>query len=355
MPVTNRANPVAAGSRKELAVVLLAVLVCACSSATNATSQASPSPSPSPSGLATAGTVAATIPGMGAMTTADDQYGVAADDAATWVYNGETGVLTRVDVSKNSVVATVTLAKGCQKGRGCGNVALGFGSVWVANEVDGTITRVDAATNKAVATITISADAAPMVYTTSTAVWSANYLTNSYSRINPATNKVVATLSNHNSAEAVTEMGSSTWLCDASNTTSLTRLDSASYAQQALVDTNVSGQPYVCFNLASTAQAVWVSAVGDSGTQLERVDPTSNKVVASFSPPGGKIDERGLVTGGGAVWIVDAAVGLERLDPQTARPAASLALSKPAGLAYGAGSVWVMTADGKLTRVTPAS
>lgn len=56
---------------------------------------APPSSSPSPAGLPSAGNVTATIPSVGPSTITDDFFGVAADDSDVWVFNGETGKLSR--------------------------------------------------------------------------------------------------------------------------------------------------------------------------------------------------------------------------------------------------------------------
>src|ERR1051326_3540145 len=89
-------------------VLLLCVpLLAACgSSPSQPGGQGTPAISPTPSPLPSAGTVSATIPGMGSD---QDDNVLAADDTAVWIDNGGAGVLVRVDPKTNAVVATITV------------------------------------------------------------------------------------------------------------------------------------------------------------------------------------------------------------------------------------------------------
>ena len=69
-----------------LIVVLLASLLTACG---GSTSQGGVTTTPS------AGTIKATISGLGKLSGDFSVYGIAADDTAVWVHNGDTGTLLR--------------------------------------------------------------------------------------------------------------------------------------------------------------------------------------------------------------------------------------------------------------------
>jgi len=350
MPTPDHTRRAAAAT----ATAILALLTAACGgtqtartdspTATPRLSSGTPSATPQ---LPSAGTVAATIPSLGALSQKDDTYGVGADGTSVWVYNGETGVVTRVDEASRKVTATVLLHPGCATGRGCGNLAVGEGAVWVANDVDGTITRIDPATNRAVATIAVGgATVGPLVYTTPGAVWSANYGSDSYSRIDPHTSTIAATLHNHLQAEAVAYSGGTVWLCDAGGDPALTALDATSFA----VKKQYSLQPGFCIQTVPLGTSVYIA--GDNGTP-KVLDPATGSITTAGELPGTK--HSGLAGAADGAWAIDADFGLFRLDPHTGSPSAQVPLAGAAGVADDGHAVWVMTGDGSLDEITPAS
>src|SRR5262245_7594638 len=110
-----------------LALLAVALPVAACGGTTQA--GGSPPPSATPT-LPSAGTVSATISGLGPNRAASNGYELAADDTAVWVHNGQTGTLLRIDPKTNTLVATITV------GAGDGGVALGQGAVWVVSSIE---------------------------------------------------------------------------------------------------------------------------------------------------------------------------------------------------------------------------
>src|SRR5262249_37922487 len=120
-----------------LALLLCALAVAACGGSATTQGGASSSPTStlpptqtSTPALPSAGTVSATISGLGALG-ADDGYGIAASDTAVWVLNGNTGNVLRIDPRTNTLVATIPVAQGG------GSIALGQGAVWVASPYAG--------------------------------------------------------------------------------------------------------------------------------------------------------------------------------------------------------------------------
>ena len=335
------------------ATAILALLTAACGATQTAhTTTSTPTPHPTTGAptatphLPSAGTVAATITSLGGLSQKGDTYGVGADGTSVWIDNSETGVVTRVDAKSGKVVATILLHPGCAGGRGCGNLAVGDGAVWVANEVDGTITRIDPATNRAVATIDVGATVGPLVYTTPGAVWSANYGADSYSRIDPHTNTIAATLHNHLQAEVVTYSGGTVWLCDAGGDPALTALDATSFA----VKKQYALEPGFCAEEAPMGSSLYIGA--DNGTP-KVLDPATGNLSAAAVVPGSA--HAGVAGGADGAWVVDADLGLFRLDPHTGAPIGQVPLAGAAGLADDGHAVWVMTGDGSLYEITPAS
>ncbi|HZS16189.1 MAG TPA: hypothetical protein VFC09_16490 [Candidatus Dormibacteraeota bacterium] len=339
--------------------ILLALAVTGCSSSTttppaataSATTSHTSTSTSTASALPAAGTVAATIPSIGALTSKDDNYGIAADGTSVWIYNGDTGMVTRVTEATGAVAATIPLHPGCSTGRGCGNLAVGDGGVWVANDADGTITHIDPASNRAVATISVGATAAPQVYTTPGVVWSANYFADSYTQIDPHTNAITGTLSHHLSAESVTLAAGSIWLCDAGGAPAVTRLDPSSGAVQSHFDFS-TGSSIFCLDAAPLGSSLYVVTEGDTAKVIDAATGSTHDAPAA---PGKAHVERGLVGGANGTWLIDADFGLFRLDPTTGGAVAQLPLTGAAGIADDGHSIWVISNDGSLSRITPAA
>ena len=372
MAVTKRGEvssgfPAAAAAVRRLVLpVACALSVAGCAStAATGTHQASSggvkpaatanAPTPTPPSLPPAGTIAATYTGLGGVSGQGDTEGIGVDASSVWIYDGATGVLTRLARDSGAVQATVKLSPSCGDGIGCGNLAIGDGAVWLANTVAGTVTRVDPATNKVVATITVGpARSGAQVYTTPGAVWSANYFTDTYTRIDPRTNRITATLTQHSRPEAVASAGGSVWLCDSGGDPALTRIDSNTNAVQAQIDLTTAQRSSVfCLDAVPLGASVYAVTDGNPSPP-QMIDTATGKAAEVASPPGTELVERGVATGADGGWVIDAQQGLFRLDPHTGAPVAQLAISGAVGVADDGHSVWVITGAGTLYRVTPA-
>ncbi len=339
----------------------IAIAVTGCGSSTSTgpnpapthTASAAPSTASAAPGLPSAGSVVATVPSLGALSKSDDHYGIAADGTSVWLYNGETGMVTRVAAQTGTVSATIQLTPGCKTGRGCGNVALSDGGVWVANDADDTVTHIDPGTNKVVATVHVGGG--PQVYTTPGAVWSANYFGDSYTRIDPHSNAVVATLSQHSRPEAVADVAGSVWLCDSGGDPGLTRLDTAMSAAQSQVHLTSGGASAFCLDAVPLGSSLYVLTDSGDTAAPQVVDPATGKATAAPAIPGDAHVERGVIGGAAATWLIDGKLGLFRLDAATGRASAQLALDGASGVADDGHSVWVISSTGSLYRIAPSS
>ncbi len=76
---------------------------------------------------------------------------------------------------------------------------------------------------------------------------------------------------------------------------------------------------------------------------LRRIDPATDKVVATIPVPGSS-DYRYVAVGGQAVWVTDSGTDqLTKIDPLTNRVVATISVPpSPTGLVVGYGRVWVM-------------
>jgi len=140
--------------------------------------------------LATEG-VAARIPtGLG---DSDGELSLAAGADSVWVLSSADGILSRIDVERNEVTATIRVMANSF----CADFA--FGSVWITNSGSpegssaGSVQRIDPATNEVVATI--PAGPAPRFLAAGEGgVWTLNWGDGSVTRIDPGTNQVVTNI-----------------------------------------------------------------------------------------------------------------------------------------------------------------
>jgi virginiamycin B lyase len=101
--------------------------------------------------------------------------------------------------------------------------------------------------------------------------------------------------------------------------------------------------------------AVWVATWGADRSRVVRIDPASNRVLASTAVPGG---QAALAVRAGAVWVASSSNNsVSRIDPATNNVAATIAVDRqPSGIAVAAGSVWVASAlDDTVSRIDPAN
>lgn len=357
------APSLAAAARWSVLPLTLAVFAAGCGSSSSSTGSSTSTPSTqasSPttatssaaSGLPAAGT-ATQVASVGGLTDSQDTYGIASDGTSVWIYNGDTGALTRVTAASGKVAATLQLHPGCVHGGGCGNLAVGEGAVWVANDVDGTITRVDPSTGRVAATIQMAKDALPQVDTTPGAVWSANYGSDAYARIDPRTNAVVATLDHHAGPEHVIDTAGSVWLCDAGASPALTRLDPASFAVQKQIDLSVGNQSAFCTDVAPLGSSLYVIPDAGATSVGPLVVDTATGQAKQAPAPGDASEERAVVGDATGTWALDAKQGVFRLDPATGRAVGLVQLAGLAGITVDGHDVWVVTGTGTLYRIVP--
>jgi YVTN family beta-propeller protein len=324
-----------------LIVMLLAGLLAACG---GSSSQSGVTATPS------AGTISATISGLGALKGPFAAYGIAADDTAVWVHNGDTGTLLRIDPKTNALVATIPV------GLGPGGVAIGEGAVWVAGPASAILSRIDPQTNKVVAIIPLALNNEASVAVSPGAVWVTDAYNSSLVRIDPRTNQVVATIPNQLGPTDLSFGAGSAWLSNRHDTSKgLERLDPQTNQVQARIDVG-SDHGLACTAVVALAQTVWTVdlVLGDgSSVVLKRIDPATNTIVAAIPVPG--VVPFHFAADEQVVWVWGPDAGLLRIDAHTNRVVGELAMKGGAGVALGAGSVWFAKSDGTLLRITPAS
>jgi YVTN family beta-propeller protein len=110
------------------------------------------------------------------------------------------------------------------------------------------------------------------------------------------------------------------------------------------------------FEIVGDDAAIWV--LNDSTGDLMRIDPTTNKLVATIAVGRGP---GGVALGQGAVWTVSPALGaVSKIDPQSNSVVATVTIGQPfdspKSIAVSPGAVWVGDfADNSLIRIDPQS
>jgi virginiamycin B lyase len=258
----------------------------------------------------------------------DEPYYLAVGEGAVWVPNRRDGTLMRVDPPTGAVIATIAIgdpARGCPCASNplpgvAASAAVAGGSVWVAKEDERAVARVDPRTNAVAEVIPLGVPP---------------------HRLAAGTDALWVT-----SREGGAEDG-------------VLRVDLATRQVVARIPTPVPGM------LAVTEEAVWVGNVrGDSVT---RIDPRTN-TIAAVVPLGGpgphpvcSLCTSALVAGHGAVWAgyTRGGVGSElaRIDPATNTVVAVIAVAaNPVGGAAGARGLWLAHFQSEtVTHVDPAT
>jgi streptogramin lyase len=116
-------------------------------------------------------------------------------------------------------------------------------------------------------------------------------------------------------------------------------------------------------NVSLGQGAVWVDreAFGRAHDIVTRIDPRTNKVVATIDVASPGQSATSVFATPGAVWVLDYYAGLVRgIDPQTNKLVFVTALSDESGpltMSYGAGSLWLCNyqADLGLQRLDPTT
>lgn len=150
---------------------------------------------------------------------------------------------------------------------------------------------------------------------------------------------------------AMTITAGSLWVADCKDAT-LNRIDLETAKLLAAIPTGIAN-PKGELNVVAGAGSIWVAS--DAGGKLARVDPASNRVVASIAVDPGTFF---LTFGFGSVWAVSSdAQTVQQVDPVTNQVVRRTGLGKQPGfLAAGEGAVWVQEqGDGTLARIDPAS
>jgi YVTN family beta-propeller protein len=249
-----------------------------------------------------------------------------------------------IDPASLSVVAEIPV------GGRPGGVAVGMGSVWVANGEDNMLLRIDPRSRKVVRTIGLPVQPRE-VAVGSESVWIASSSGDEVLRVDPESNEVVGTIRLPHGRDMccgpeLAVSGRAVWVNVRGG---VWRVD---LATNTAVRTRGAG----VINIAYGEGGLWFLTAAN---RIERVDPSTNRVVASIAR--GRFGEGnfggGVAAGEGAVWTTPySGKALWKMDPLSSRFTGSIPLGRPpGGVEFGAGAVWVVGHDGILLRIDPKS
>jgi DNA-binding beta-propeller fold protein YncE len=150
---------------------------------------------------------------------------------------------------------------------------------------------------------------------------------------------------------AMTIADGALWVADCAEKT-VNRIDIKTAKRTAIIATGLAS-PDGEMNVVAGAGSIWVGS--DKSGLLARIDPTTNKVIASIKVEPGSCY---LAFGEGALWAVSAgSATVQKVDPATNTAVVTTKLGRmPGFLAAGEGAVWVQEqGDGTVARIDPAT
>jgi streptogramin lyase len=250
-------------------------------------------------------------------------------------------------------------------GRGPCCLAVALGSIWLGNHRDGELEQIDPATNRVVWTWkgSLGFDYGD-VLAAGGDVWllqlSIGAVRPPLTRIDPATHALtrVAGLTN---PTGFVVAGNAIWVSSFQDPW-LRRVDART---ARVVDRiRVPGVRNTVVGLAAGG-SLWLTSVDHFQPVVERIDPSTGRLVARLRPFASDALVRGIGSAGPALWVAAAASRgptLVRIDMRTNRITRRLtpALTGnrdafPALLAPGDGTLWLQTGPGAISRIDPMS
>lgn len=242
-----------------------------------------------------------------------------------WVTNDSANSVSKIDMTTNTVVATVPV------GSRPTSLAFDGTNVWVTNTNSGNVTKINATTNAVAATVTTGAGAWGVAFD-GTNIWVANRDADSLSKINPTTNAIIATISTQQPTEIIFAHGT-LWVPRA-NGSRVFRIDVST--NNVITNINTGSTPY---SLTSDGTSVWVVNRGDNN--VSRINPSTNNVTATISVGA---NPYGVAALNGRVYVTNMAANtMSTIDPTTNSVVSTVATgTTPYGVVAASGSLWVM-------------
>jgi streptogramin lyase len=222
-------------------------------------------------------------------------------------------------------------------------------AVWVASSNVNHVVRLDAATNLPETIITIAQPCSGMAADFGS-LWIPSCGDHSLVRADAKTGAIQATIpaGPADSEGGIATGAGSVWLLT-SKASELDRIDPATNSVIAKI-----AIPAGSFNPVFANDSIWVSS--NQGNALVRVNPATNMVTSST--PIGPMP-RFLTVGAGSVWVLNQGDGsVSRVDATTGKLIATIPAGIPGfggEIAFGADAVWATVFKFPITRIDPAT
>lgn len=267
------------------------------------------------------------------------EAGAVASDDAVWMADRAAGALVRIAAKDNATGTPVKVGS-----QPCASLALAFDSVWVPLCGDGGIARVDLAGQKVTATArATAADPGGRIASSVGSIWVVTDRNGVVSRIDPDTGAAVAEVYVPKGAAAVATGPDALWITS-EEAGRLTRVNP--HNTEVVEEIAVGPRPG---RLAVGEGGVW-TLNGDGS--VSRVDPQTNKVVATITLGGG-IAGGDIAAGAGSVWVSAPGSPLVRIDPRTNRAVQRFTGEGGGAVLVAHGSVWVAAGPRTTWRLDP--
>jgi streptogramin lyase len=245
-------------------------------------------------------------------------------------------------------------------GNGAGVPAVGASTVWVPNTRAGTVSRIDVRRRRVVATIKLGAQTFGGGYLDAAvvaggSVWVSRDFANEIDRIDAATNRVRARIKVATRPGGMTAGGGYVWAFHFLGP-QVTRIDERTGAKRQFRIEDVAGSGIVYAD-----GAVWVLSTRPA--VLVKLDPGTGKEFARVAIPlspnlkHGVIDAWWVAAGAGSLWVAEANYDrVVRVDAAAAKvvKAIPVPVSTPFGVAFHRNAVWV-AGSCKVARIDPAT
>ena len=215
---------------------------------------------------------------------------------SVWVANCQDGSIYRID--RRSGKVTAIIPTGLADKNGELSLAAGANAIWVLSDSQGVLSRVDVPTNRIVARIAVAPHSYAAVFGFG-AVWVTNtgarhaVGAGGVQRIDPASNRVSATVAVGPQPRFLAAGEGGVWTLNQGDG-SVTRIDPATNTVTATIAVGVAGGGG---DIATGGGRVWVRA---TKILLTAIDPGKNRILERFGPPAGSGAVR---VASGHVWV----------------------------------------------------
>jgi virginiamycin B lyase len=211
-----------------------------------------------------------------------------------WIPSCGTHSLVRMDLKTGLIQATIPI--GPADSEGC--IAAGAGSIWLTTSAAGILSRIDPTSNSVVASITVPLGSFCPVFAGGF-LWVTSTEHSVLSKVDPSTNRVLAEIPVGKNPRFATAGGGSVWTLNQGDGT-VSRVDTKSGKLVAKIPAGIPGSGG---EIAFGFGAVWATL---DRTPITRIDAQNNSVLHQWRGDGGDSIRAGI----GSIWLTNLKAGI---------------------------------------------